>query len=379
MELYIHIPFCVKKCDYCDFLSGAYDADIRCSYTEALCREIKHRAAALSSWLELPLMERILETAHTSFDIDPQAEFSIEVNPGTADVTQFRVYRALGINRISIGLQSANDDELRLLGRIHDYNRFLHTYEYARSEGFTDINVDIMTGLPGQTPAKLLNTLRQVTRLFPTHISAYALMIEEGTPFYDRYKFDAVRQHAGMETEELPNEDQEYELSKCAEYELSAAGYGRYEISNYSKEGYECAHNLGYWRRVHYMGVGLGAASLIGETRSSNVRDIYTYMDIAAGKEATASADNPFADVNTVTRLSRREQMEEFFFLGLRTTEGVYRRDFIDAFGLEPEPIYGEVMNNLVGEGLLEIGEGRIVLTEKGMDLANYALAQFIK
>ncbi|MBO6215817.1 MAG: radical SAM family heme chaperone HemW, partial [Lachnospiraceae bacterium] len=331
------------------------------------------------SWLELPIMERILETAHTSFDIDPQAEFSIEVNPGTADVTQFRVYRALGINRISIGLQSANDDELRLLGRIHDYNRFLHTYEYARSEGFTDINVDIMTGLPGQTPAKLLNTLRQVTRLFPTHISAYALMIEEGTPFYDRYKFDAVRQHAGMETEELPNEDQEYELSKCAEYELSAAGYGRYEISNYSKEGYECAHNLGYWRRVPYMGVGLGAASLIGETRSSNVRDIYTYMDIAAGKEATASADNPFADVNTVTRLSRREQMEEFFFLGLRTTEGVYRRDFIDAFGLEPEPIYGEVMNNLVGEGLLEIGEGRIVLTEKGMDLANYALAQFIK
>ena len=397
MELYVHIPFCMRKCAYCDFLSGEYDAETRKAYTDALCTEIKLCASILRdrrietiyigggtpSWLELPLLSQIMDTVNSEFIIDPKAEVTIEVNPGTAAAEHFHTYKSLGINRISIGLQSANDDELRLLGRVHDFNRFLHTFEFARNEGFSDINVDIMTGLPFQTPATLTDTIRRVARLVPSHISAYALMIEEGTPFYDRYKFDAVKQHAGMPTEELPNEDEEYELSKCAQRELEGVGYKRYEISNYARDGYECRHNLGYWRRVPYLGVGLGAASLIGEERFSDLRDIYAYIDAAkkvsdiyySGDERDIAATPFVAGRQT---LSRREQMDEFFYLGLRQTKGVWRRDFVEMFGMDPEPIYGEAIERLKDEELLKTKEGRFWLTEKGLDLSNYALAQFL-
>ena len=397
MELYVHIPFCVKKCDYCDFLSGTFDADIRKAYTKALCTEIAGKATMLydrrietvyigggtPSWLELSLMEEIMMTVNREFIIDPKAEVTIEVNPGTAGEEQFRVYRSLGINRLSIGLQSSNDDELRILGRIHDFNRFLYTFEYARNEGFDDISVDIMTGLPGQTPSTLAETIRRVTRLNPTHVSAYALMIEEGTPFYDRYKFDAVKQHAGMATEELPNEDEEYELGKLAQHELEDAGFHRYEISNYARKGYECRHNIGYWRRTPYLGVGIGAASLVGEDRFSNIRDIHEYIDVSSREDINYYSDDRKLYESPYTgwhqHLTRREQMDEFFYLGLRQIEGVYRKDFVEMFGNDPEPIYNDAIEKLKTEGMLKCKEGRYRLTEQGLDLSNYALAQFIE
>ena len=255
--LYIHIPFCMKKCDYCDFLSGVYDERMQEAYTRSLCQEILYggqqlKSVAVSSiyigggtpsWLDGEFMEMIMNAVHGGFTVLPSAEISIECNPGTVTKEKFDTYRRIGINRLSIGLQSANDDELKLLGRVHSYDRFLHTYDLARKCGFYNINVDVMTGLPGQSLEKLMYTLDAVTGLRPEHISAYALIVEEGTPFYERYKFDAVRQHAGMETEFLPNEDLEYQLYKMTQHVLTERGYRQYEISNYARDGYQCEHN----------------------------------------------------------------------------------------------------------------------------------------
>ena len=394
MELYIHIPFCVKKCDYCDFLSGPFDADVRRLYTDALCKEIKwwgirhsdkrivsiYIGGGTPSWLEVEYMAKIMDTVHKYFRVDPQAEVTIEVNPGTVSSEHFNVYRSVGINRISIGLQSANEDELRILGRVHTYDRFLHTFEFARVAGFSDVSVDIMTGLPGQTPAKLLNTIHQVTRLQPEHISAYALIIEKGTPFYDRYKFDAVKQHAGMETEALPNEDQEYELYKTAQAELVAHGYEQYEISNYAKKGHVCQHNIGYWKRVPYLGMGIGAASLVDERRFSNERDIHSYIAHSADLiNENFKQASPMVNPDSVQELSRQSAMEEFMFLGLRMNAGISRNEFRQAFGIEIDGVYGAVIQKLRSEGLLEAAEGRIFLNDRGLDLSNYAMAQFLQ
>ena len=386
----------MKKCAYCDFLSGVYDKSVRERYTKALCEELRLWADMRSyrrlssvyigggtpSWLELPLLSEIMETVRKYYIVENDAEITIECNPGSAGPDIFKSYTALGINRVSLGLQSANDDELLLLGRIHNFDRFLHTYEYARNAGFYDINVDVMTGLPAQTPDKLLNTLKQVLRLRPQHISTYSLIIEEGTPFYDKYKFDAVKQHAGMPTEMLPTEDQEYELGKIAEETLKEHGYERYEISNYCLEGYACRHNVGYWTREEYLGVGLGAASLLDETRYSNERDIYKYMEVlGAVSDGGVTEDRLNArlpQLATEQHLGRKAQMEEFMFLGLRMPAGVTRERFKETFGIEIDGVYAPVMEKLRAEGLLTQNAGVIRLTEKGLDLSNYALAEFL-
>ena len=387
--LYIHIPFCMKKCDYCDFLSGVYDERMQEAYTRSLCQEILYggqqlKSVAVSSiyigggtpsWLDGEYMEMIMNAVYRAFTVLPSAEISIECNPGTVTKEKFDTYRRIGINRLSIGLQSANDDELKLLGRVHNYNRFLHTYDLARKSGFYNINVDVMTGLPGQTLEKLMHTLDAVTGLRPEHISAYALIVEEGTPFYERYKFDAVRQHAGMETESLPDEDTEYQLYKMTQHVLAEQGYGQYEISNYAREGYECEHNKIYWKRLPYLGVGIGAASLLDEVRASNVRDIYEYIE-RCGKLRSGDEFSPLWD--SATKLTRRDAMEEFMFLGLRMNRGVMREEFEKAFGCNIEGVYGDVLKKLRGEGLLAVEGGQIYLTEKGMDLSNYALAEFL-
>ncbi|MBR1628525.1 MAG: radical SAM family heme chaperone HemW [Lachnospiraceae bacterium] len=263
MELYIHIHFCVKKCDYCDFLSAPWPTEVRRAYTKALCAEIAFFGAVLESplletiyigggtptWLEAVLLDEIMQTVYKHFSIAEDAEISMECNPGTVSLSDFSSYRRWGLNRLSIGLQSANDEELRLLGRAYTYSRFLSTYENARRSGFYNINIDIMTGLPRQTDEKLLRTLEKVISLRPEHVSAYALTIEEGTPFFDRYQLDEKRRQAGMPTAELPDDDASYFLSKMTENVLAEHGYERYEISNFAKGGLVCRHNIGYWKR----------------------------------------------------------------------------------------------------------------------------------
>lgn len=387
--LYVHIPFCMKKCEYCDFLSGVYDEKMQKSYTDSLCREIRYGGNRLKevsvssifigggtpSWLSETYMERIMESIYRSFYVKEDAEISMECNPGTVSWDKFRAYRKMGVNRLSIGLQSALEEELKEMGRVHDYQRFLHTFDMARKNGFYNINVDIMTGLPYQTQEKLLQTLEKVVLLRPEHISAYALIVEEGTPFYERYKSDVKRQKAGKPTKYLPDEEAEYQLYKLTQQVLQSHGYHQYEISNYAREGFACEHNIGYWKRKPYLGVGIGAASLLGNTRSSNVRDIYDYIKRCENIED----EQPFSPIwEETAELSRYDEMEEFMFLGLRMNRGVSRQEFEEAFGSSIEGVYSEQLKKLRQEELLLMEAGRIALTEKGMDLSNYALAHFL-
>lgn len=381
MELYIHIPFCVKKCDYCDFLSFAADEQTQKSYVAALQKELAFYGAKYKdrrittifigggtpSWLKEDYMQAIMETIYHYFSVEQDAEITIECNPGTITEHKFEVYRRIGINRLSIGLQSVHNEELKILGRIHTFEQFLKTYDMARKHGFSNINIDLMSSLPGQTPEIFCDSLYQVLKLKPEHISAYSLIIEKGTPFYELYRFDAVRQEAGMQTESLPTEEEEYQTTKMTQHILKEAGYHWYEVSNFAKPGYECRHNIGYWKRVDYLGVGLGASSLIDNVRYSNTRDLYTYLSVPADSLH-----------ETAEQITRNEQMEEFMFLGLRMRDGFYREEFTQAFGIPIEAVYGDALNHLQQEELLLKREGRIYLTDKGMDLNNYVVAQFM-
>lgn len=379
MQLYIHIPFCVKKCAYCDFLSFAADEQMQATYVQALKKEIDFYGSKYSdryistifigggtpSWLDERAMASIMECVYRNFEVASDAEITIECNPGTVSEQKFAVYKETGINRLSIGLQSANNEELKTLGRIHTYEQFLRTYDKARHYDFRNINVDLMSALPGQTPEGFLSSLKKVIRLKPEHISAYSLIIEEGTPFYEKYQKDVELREAGRQTELLPTEEEEYQTIKMTQELLQSEGYHWYEISNFAKPGRECRHNIGYWKRADYLGVGLGAASLIDNVRYANTSDIYQYI-----KRPEESAVGE--------AVSREARMEEFMFLGLRMVDGFLRDEFEQTFGVVIEGVYGAELKRLQQENLLMQKEGRIRLTEKGIDVSNYALSQFL-
>lgn len=396
MELYIHIPFCVRKCAYCDFLSFPSDADDREAYTEALTREITYWGGKLDhpvlstifigggtpSWLEVPLMEKILKTVWSNFQISKNLECTMEVNPGTVTYQALLDYRSLGINRLSIGLQSANDDELKTLGRIHDYRRFLKTFESARRANFSNINVDLMTGIPGQTLESLHRSLSKVVLLGPTHISAYDLIIEEGTPFYKRYHADEEARRAGEQPVYLPDEDTEYQMTRMTEDFLRDKGFRQYEVSNFARPGYRCRHNVGYWKRREYLGVGLGAASFIDETRWNETDDFHSYLDYWTGGVKNPAANSNFQGrpktLTNFQRLTKKDAMEEFMFLGLRMNEGVSLDEFESYFGLPLLSVYGRVVEKYQEEGMLCLAEGRLLLPRRGREVSNEILADFL-
>lgn len=397
MELYIHIPFCEKKCDYCDFLSFTANEDTQRAYMEALLREISYYGGkcmdyrvvtvyiggGTPTFLKGETIVDLMKAVRRAFAIDENAEISIECNPGTVTDRKLQLYREAGINRISIGLQSADDKELQLLGRIHTFDQFLKTYDMARRSGFTNINIDLINALPGQKAEDFYRTLQQVTRLKAEHLSVYSLMIEKGTPFYDIYKFDVVKQQAGLRTVSLPTEDEIYRITKVTERTLAEAGYKQYEISNFAKPGFECRHNIGYWKRENYLGLGLGASSLMENIRYSNLRELYPYMDeskrLREGLWQNETEELPATNMHaSAERILRKAQIEEFMFLGLRMNEGITRERFATCFGVEIEALYEDVMRKLEGNGLLAKRAGHIFLTERGRDLSNYALAQFL-
>lgn len=390
LELYIHIPFCVKKCDYCDFLSFPADNRTQRCYVDAVQKEIIYYGAlypdrkittifiggGTPSWLDEEEIVRILHTVREAFAVEHDAEITIECNPGTATAHKLVRYREAGINRISIGLQSAHNEELALLGRIHTWEQFLKTYDLARKAGFSNINVDLMSALPGQTLETFSDTLKKVLALKPEHLSAYSLMIEEGTPFYERYREDEKHREAGEPTELLPDEEQEYAVTKLTQRVLMEAGYHWYEVSNFAKPGYECRHNIGYWKRADYLGIGIGAASLIDNVRYANVRDLEEYCKECESLREELNIRKTLC--SSTEPVTREEQMEEFMFLGLRMTEGVSRAEFEQHFGTTIEAVYGDVLRQLQKEGLLMKQEGRICLTERGMDVNNYVVEQFM-
>lgn len=375
LELYLHIPFCVSKCRYCDFLSAPSGEEQRQIYVERLCRRIRYWSDVIHNYgyeivsifvgggtpsiLTEAQITQVFEAVHESFPIREDAEITLEMNPGTDVKAKLPVYRELGINRLSMGLQSADNEELKCLGRIHTYEDFRQVYQWAREAGFTNINVDLMSAIPGQTLESYEDTLRKVADLKPEHISAYSLIIEEGTPFYERYG-------EGRHAEELPDEDTERQMYVRTREILESYGYHRYEISNYAKDGYECRHNLGYWDRKEYLGLGAGASSLMDHIRWKEP----DYIGSSTGLVLEERED--------FTRLRRKDEMEEFMFLGLRKINGVSEQDFYKSFRVMMDEIYQDKIEELIKEGLLVREEDRIRLTDRGIDLSNYALSQFL-
>lgn len=385
IELYIHIPFCVKKCDYCDFLSFPSNPETREYYVNALCSEIELKAKKLSdrkvtsiyigggtpSTLESKLIIKIMNTLDNTFSISRDAEVTIEYNPGTVSKDSLSVYKSYGINRLSIGLQSANDEELKTLGRIHDYDSFVRTLDSLMKAGFTNYNVDIMYGLPNQTLDSLSKTLKAVTMFRPKHISAYSLIIEEDTAFYDRYKDDYLNQCLAKKTKYLPEENVLCEMTDYVNAFLKGRGYEQYEVSNYARAGYECRHNIGYWKRTPYIGFGLGAASLYEEVRYKNITNLDTYIK-------NYSLANPAIEYEEQETLSAKESMSEFMILGLRMNEGVSFDDFYNAYRMSLENVYGSQIESLINQELLINDGNRIKPTRRGLELQNTIAREFI-
>lgn len=379
LELYLHIPFCVKKCNYCDFFSASGSEEEQEAYVQAMVQEI-HRyqekfrsyevktiffGGGTPSLLSGNQAERIFRSLHDSFEIARDAEITMEMNPGTVDLQKLKQYKEIGVNRLSIGLQSAQNRELKMLGRIHTFEDFLETWKEVEKAGFENRNIDLMSALPGQKLETWEDTLRKVLALQPEHISAYSLILEEGTPFYNWY--ESGRFDAG--DWELPSEEEEYTMGERTIQILQEAGMHRYEISNYAKPGKECRHNLGYWNRTEYLGIGAGSSSLIGETRFNRIRDRKEYVEMIHRGEAV-DTEQEF--------LSKESQMEEFMYLGLRKTEGISRTAFQDYFQKSLDEIYGTVIEKLNDEKLLECDGDRVKLSHRGMDVSNCVLAEFL-
>lgn len=415
LSLYIHFPFCVRKCQYCDFLSGPGTAEAMSSYINDLKNEIAFRGhffqnqqvvsiffgGGTPSLLSGMQINGLMTCIRNTFVLDEHAEITCECNPGTLSEDKLNGFLNAGINRLSIGLQSANDAELEMLGRIHRYAQFEHNYQLARQCGFKNINIDLMSALPGQSVASYEDTLDKVLSLEPEHISAYSLIIEEGTPF--AYALPAP----------LPSEDDERLMYHLTKTKLAAHGYSRYEISNYARPGFECQHNIVYWTRKNYLGLGLGSSSLIDEQRFCNPSDMKKYhelwnVDISThqaypqqsyikqisepqkvsvqtkASELQQSGQN-LPDYDTflhgtkqLETLDTQAQMEEFMFLGLRLTKGISTKAFEDYFHTPIREVYQTVIDKHLKDGTLILDGDRLYLSEHGMDVANYVMSDFI-
>ena len=371
LEIYIHIPFCVRKCDYCDFLSAPAKKPEMDEYLDALIQEIhltedgRNRpvtsvfiGGGTPSLPEPSRIAEVLSEIRTAFHLSPDAEITIEANPGTLSVKKLQVYREAGINRLSLGLQSCHDGELSGLGRIHTFEDFLDSFRMARECGFRNINVDLMFAIPGQTRESWMESLHETASLGPEHISAYSLILEEGTPLAARK--DLV----------LPDEDTEYQMYDDTERILRTYGYQQYEISNYARQGKACRHNIGYWTGEEYAGLGLGASSYVKGHRFHSERNLKNYLSVRMQEDLTPL----FQDVEALTL---EDQMEEFMFLGLRMTKGVSGADFMHRFGFNMFDVFAEAIHKHTVLGLLKIDLPYLRLTEKGLDLSNRVFADF--
>ena len=399
LSLYLHIPFCARKCRYCDFLSWPAAEREQREYLELLLLEIEIQSffykdydvasvfvgGGTPSLLAADAINILFEKLNHDFENKKDCEITVEANPDSLTTEKLTAFSRAGVNRLSIGLQSTDDEELRRIGRLHDYQTFCRAYENARQTGFRNINIDLMASLPGQTFDSYRKTLERVLQLRPEHISAYSLMLEEGTWLYEHRK-------------ELlfPTEDEDRAFYELTGKMLAEYNYNRYEISNYALDGYACRHNQVYWTRGDYAGFGLGAASMVDNVRWSNPRSIPEYRDallrpysastdfepaertgagLAAAKTDLTAARARLS--GNVQYLSVQEQMEEFMFLGLRLTKGVSKQDFREIFGLPIEEVYGKAIEALRRDGLL-LADDFVRLTPFGTDISNYVMEKFL-
>ena len=447
LGIYIHIPFCVHKCIYCDFLSSPADVHTRKQYVRALINEIYltregkcankliknvlqgdntsyedmeepavngltsdyalydtvcmadyektimqedisgcvddiksengHIVTSIfigggtPSAIDAEDISDILDAVRKNYNVSDKAEITIECNPGTMDKKKAVIYRKAGINRISFGLQSTDNNELRMLGRIHTYEQFMESYKIAREAGFDNINIDLMSALPGQTMESFKAVLEKALSLGAEHISVYSLIVEEGTRLSDN--IDSFPP--------IPSDDEDRQMYYMTKEMLSSYGYEQYEISNYAPKGYECKHNLKYWERCDYLGFGIGAASLYGGRRYTNISDIGRYMDVLA--EITNALDksyvNELLQIRTdMEELSKEDEMSEYMFLGLRKTKGIDITEFKEEFGTDIKDIFGEAIEDNIARGLLIHDGNCLYLSKRGIDISNTVMSDFI-
>lgn len=375
--VYIHIPYCVRKCAYCDFCSVPRN-ETAAAYPDALCREIELSRDRLPyegpvpsvffgggtpTVLPADALVRILNTIRSTYEVRSDAEITTECNPGTASYADFVKLRSAGFNRLSLGLQSADDGLLQAVGRIHTYDQFLTAFHAARDAGFQNINVDLMHGLPGQRETDYLDTLRKVCDLDPEHISAYALILEEGTPLYRQVRTGEAA---------LPDEDAVADMEDGGMAYLKERGYKRYEVSNFARPGYECRHNLIYWNDEPYLGFGVAAHSSArgqGEwLRWSNTDSIPEYLrKLKRGRLPTAET----------LHIDKKEEMFEVVMLGLRKVHGIPRQAFSERFGVPLEKAFPDAWLNVQASGWWQDDPTRYALTAQGMDYLNTALCYF--
>lgn len=373
ISLYIHIPFCAQKCLYCDFPSFARKDHLRKAYIEALNKEIislreKHNNLEINtifigggtpSVLEADELECLLKEV-AKLNMAKDIEYSMECNPGNLTEEKLEVMKKYGVNRISMGLQAKQDNLLKGLGRIHNYKTFKENFLLAKKVGFNNINVDLMFGLPNQRLNEWEETLREIISLDPAHISAYSLIIEEGTAFYNLYENDKLK---------LPTEEEERKMYHLAKKILEENGFNQYEISNYAKEGKECRHNLAYWNMDNWIGVGSAAASYINGKRIKNISSVEEYIN---------SINEKGEAVEEIINNSKNDNIEEFMFMGLRKINGIDENEFKKRFSMNINDVYGEILNKYIDEGLLIRDSGMIFLSEKGIEISNVIMADFL-
>lgn len=371
LGLYIHIPFCKQRCSYCDFASYANKNHLMEPYIKALKKEISSKTVdrmistifiggGTPTALNDELFEDLLHFIKENIKLTQDYEFTVEANPESVTRQKAKIMKMNGVNRISMGLQATNDILLKNIGRIHDLKTFNQAYKLLKEEGFENINLDLITGLPGQTPGDIIKTLEFIEVTDPLHISVYSLILEEGTPMY-------LSVEKGIVT--LPTEDADREFQDIMREGLERLGYIRYEISNYAKLGFECIHNINYWRTGEYVGVGVSASGFDNSVRYVNTSSMETYINTVEAGEDPASETH----INTF-----EDDVEEFIFMGLRMTEGTSAEEFYQRFNADLFDFYGEVIKKYIESGHLKFEKGRLSLTSKGFDISNYILSDFM-
>ena len=376
ISIYIHIPLCVKKCFYCDFASFAGRLAQRERYVRAVCRELHAQAAFFGhrrvntlflgggtpTLLTGDQVRALLDAVREGFELAPDAEISMEGNPGTLTAENLRAYREAGVNRLSLGVQSLDDGLLAAIGRIHTAREAEQAVRLAREAGFDNLNLDLMYGLPGQTPAQWRETLTRAIDLAPEHLSCYSLILEEGTPLHESVQEGACAP--------LPDEDVLEEMDAVTEALTRAGGYARYEVSNYARPGHMCRHNLVYWECLPYLGVGLGAHSDIGGRRFYNPDDWEAYLRMAEGGGLTRETEGDGTP---------GERMFERMMMGLRMTRGADCNRFARDFGVQPEDVWPRALAEAVRSGLMRREADRLRLTPRGMQVMNGVLVRMME
>ncbi len=368
--LYIHIPFCRARCLYCDFTTYTGMESFMPAYVEALAREVRDQ-------LDGAIPQTIFIGGGTPTSLDDESfqslmaiirplirsrdqEVTIEANPESVTPEKVALMKAGGINRVSLGLQTTDDILLKNIGRIHSYEKFLESYRLLRQEGFDNLSFDLITALPGQDEAVIRNTIDEAIALEPEHVSVYSMILEEGTPLYTLHEAGRL---------ELPDDEKDRRFQDLFMERLRQAGYHRYEISNYARPGRESKHNLNYWNFGDYYGCGLGASGFLDGVRHTNTRSLTEYIEgIRDGRDIRAE----------VYRNSLEDSMEEFIFMGLRKTEGIALTEFRERFGQDLFQVYGDVPRRFLARGYMVQDEDRLRLTDQGLDISNYIMADFM-